>query len=426
MLANLHLQNIGPAPEMRFDFAPRLNVLAGDNGLGKSFVLDIAWWALTQTWPSVTSSSSAVPNPQAVIRYHIQRNGRAKAAEAIYDFDEGRWSVLSLPVNMPELSSDRLVLYARVDGGVSLWDRRRRWNSKRALRADDLGREHAFLFRPEDIWDSLRSPDDPSRVLCNGMIADWRTWQLEKNAWFEMLKQVLTLLSPQEPILPEDRAVRVAVDDARDIPTIRLSYGSVPITHASAGMRRILSLAYLLVWSWREHLEASRLRNLPPVETLVLLVDEVESHLHPKWQRCILPALLSVVAALEPSLSVQILAVTHSPLVLASLEPLFDEARDALFVLDVDDSHHVAARHEPWVRRGSANAWLTSDVFELKQPGSIEAERAIEDAKRALLDSSLSLDQIRAIHHRLHAVLKDTDPFWPRWLARAEAAGVAP
>jgi hypothetical protein len=51
MLESLHLQNVGPAPEMKMELAPRLNLITGDNGLGKSFLLDVAWWALTRKWP---------------------------------------------------------------------------------------------------------------------------------------------------------------------------------------------------------------------------------------------------------------------------------------------------------------------------------------------------------------------------------------
>ena len=52
MLEYLELKNVGPAPGMRMDLAPRLNLITGDNGLGKSFLLDIAWWALTKRWPA--------------------------------------------------------------------------------------------------------------------------------------------------------------------------------------------------------------------------------------------------------------------------------------------------------------------------------------------------------------------------------------
>ena len=51
MLERLELKNVGPAPEMALDMAPRLNLITGDNGLGKSFLLDVAWWALTRKWP---------------------------------------------------------------------------------------------------------------------------------------------------------------------------------------------------------------------------------------------------------------------------------------------------------------------------------------------------------------------------------------
>ena len=50
MLKRLKLKNVGPAPELEIEFARRVNLITGDNGLGKSFILDVAWWALTGTW----------------------------------------------------------------------------------------------------------------------------------------------------------------------------------------------------------------------------------------------------------------------------------------------------------------------------------------------------------------------------------------
>ena len=66
MLEYLHLINVGPAPEMELRLAPRLNLLTGDNGLGKSFLLDVAWWALARRWahdvnPRLTSGYMAQP-----------------------------------------------------------------------------------------------------------------------------------------------------------------------------------------------------------------------------------------------------------------------------------------------------------------------------------------------------------------------------
>jgi len=50
MIRELHLKRVGPAPEFNVEFADRLNLFTGDNGLGKTFLLDIVWWALTGTW----------------------------------------------------------------------------------------------------------------------------------------------------------------------------------------------------------------------------------------------------------------------------------------------------------------------------------------------------------------------------------------
>jgi DNA repair exonuclease SbcCD ATPase subunit len=47
VLKALHLRGVGPASQFDVAFADRLNLVTGDNGLGKTFLLDIAWWALT-------------------------------------------------------------------------------------------------------------------------------------------------------------------------------------------------------------------------------------------------------------------------------------------------------------------------------------------------------------------------------------------
>jgi predicted ATPase len=39
MLQKLHLKQVGIAPEFNIEFAHRLNIFTGDNGLGKTFLL---------------------------------------------------------------------------------------------------------------------------------------------------------------------------------------------------------------------------------------------------------------------------------------------------------------------------------------------------------------------------------------------------
>ena len=68
---------------------------------------------------------------------------------------------------------------------------------------------------------------------------------------------------------------------------------------------------------------------------MVLIVDEVEAHLHPKWQRAIVPAIINVIEDISDDLEVQVHLATHSPLILASSEPIFDSDRDSLHHLSL-------------------------------------------------------------------------------------------
>lgn len=73
---------------------------------------------------------------------------------------------------------------------------------------------------------------------------------------------------------------------------------------------------------------------------MVLLFDEIEAHLHPKWQQVFLPALQETIRSLLSGGdldSVQIIATTHSPLVTGSVEYLWNHETDRLFDFDLED-----------------------------------------------------------------------------------------
>jgi hypothetical protein len=214
-------------------------------------------------------------------------------------------------------------------------------------------------------------------------------------------------------------------DDPRDFPTLVFPHGVVPVVHASAGMKRILGLAYIVVWAWYEHLRAAELAGEAPTTSLVFLLDGVEAHLHPQWQRRLLPALLRVLKQLlVRDTRVQFLATTHSPLVLASLEPHFEPELDRLFRFALNDGQ-VVLHDEAWAKEGDVLGWLVSDAFGLQQARSVEAEQAIEAAEawmrgdRTALPGDLGDEA--SIHAALRRLLPGDDPFWPRWIVRRRA-----
>jgi hypothetical protein len=421
MLQYLRFQDVGPAPQMEITFKKRMNFLVGDNGLGKTFLLDAAWWALTRTWaryplaPKRQTISfkngrrirSKKPDPQMVYRY-TKKTGRGTHQHTSKFDPEGQ--IWPLPAGRPPMPG--LVLYAQVDGGFSCWDPARNY-----WKGENPDREAAYRFTPDEIWDGL--PLDEPDKLCNGLITDWGYWQLENEEPFLQLKRVLEALSPSEdePLVPGGLISKVSMEDSRKHPSITMPYGQqVPLIHASAGIRRIVALAYLLVWAWQEHLDACELQAKEPAREIIFLIDEIEAHLHPQWQRRIVPALLDVMEALtgQHQVPVQLIAATHSPWVLASAEPRFRGDRDAIWELDINNGK-VELREFPWNRHGDANAWLTSSAFDLKEPRSLEAETAMVRALELLRQDSPSIKDVDQVDHELRGVLSEIDRFWVRW-----------
>ncbi len=417
MLESLHLRGVGPAPEMTLDLAPRLNLITGDNGLGKTLLLDSAWWALTRTWPATWSGKGAVPEREdAAIEWVERRGGVAIEAQARYDFDGSAWKTTTLAEHpRQDQYGGGLVVYVRVDGGISVHDPLRageafRLPSRRAA----WGRSNAFQFNEAQVWDGLAlDGDDRAARICEGLVRDVVRWAVEPDSVeFERLAALVGDLADEQSFRLTRKVGRVYVDDARDFPFLQGPAGELPVAHAPAGMRRILGLAYLVVWAWREHRVAASLKKRAPNDSLVLLVDEVEGHLHPKWQRTILPSLLR---ALGKDVRLQLIAATHSPLVLASVEPVFDVDQDAWFDLDLEKKQ-VVLRKRPFIRHGEIGNWLVSEAFDLKEPRSLEGEQAIAAAQAVLDAVAPSAKAIEKADQGLRrAGLPDIDPFWVQW-----------
>jgi len=163
VLLSLDLHNVGPSDELAIEFGDRLNVITGDNGLGKSFLLEVAWWALTRSW----AGASALPNRgaerEASLGYRI--DGKTAPVEAHIDFDVRRQGWFHSRGRPP---IGGFVVYARVDGSFAVMDPARNYPP------DDEGDgPPAFFFNSDEVWSGLVKGE---QQLCCGLIADWRVW----------------------------------------------------------------------------------------------------------------------------------------------------------------------------------------------------------------------------------------------------------
>lgn len=177
-------------------------------------------------------------------------------------------------------------------------------------------------------------------------------------------------------LLPDVSDIRVAgLDEQPPRPRVDVQthYGWVPM--------RALSLGYRSMIAWVVDL-ASRMFEAYPdsadplTEPAIALVDEIDLHLHPRWQREITTHL----DCLFPN--VQFIVTAHSPLVVQGAG-----VTNVAVLRRVED--HVEILNDPEEVRGwRVDQILTSDLFGLRSARPVEVERLLERQQElVLLDS---------------------------------------
>lgn len=165
------------------------------------------------------------------------------------------------------------------------------------------------------------------------------------------------------------------VERATLTPIIRQSGQLVPISNLSAGNAYLIQrLVRLLGRMYAVHV----LRQTPSEDLCntpgLLLIDEAEIHLHPRWQKRFVRDILSVF----PNL--QIIATTHSPFILASTPGA------KVFVCRYDrevGSCVIEQQHETYANKPIDEVVL-SDAFDGTQPFGPEITALLEQRAAAL------------------------------------------
>ena len=400
------LKNVGPTQELAYAPSSRLNLIVGDNSVGKTFLLETVWWVLTGKW----NGYAAEPKDRGYRRSSeiawelSSASGYSQSSIALFDSYEQAWRGQRGAI-------EGFGFYARFDGTYALWDSLRplseRWRSVPPVLA----------FDKDQIWNGLAIAEGAisRRYICNGLISDLVRWSGDDGLGerSRLLSLALRTIARGTEIRGLGKPVEIP-GDSRLMPTVRMPYGDVPVVYASAGTQRALTIAYLLVWGWTEHAALAGSLNREPYKTVVVVLDELEAHLHPKWQRSILPALMEMVGAFAPGVEPQFHIATHSPLVMASVEPDIDAAADAVHTLSLR-KNSVVLQKSPFVRQGTVDAWLTSSAFDLLSPRSERAQKAIARASSIQQQKHPEISDVVSIHRELQETLPDDDDFWIRW-----------
>lgn len=119
----------------------------------------------------------------------------------------------------------------------------------------------------------------------------------------------------------------------------------------------------------------------------IVLIDELEQHLHPRWQRKIIRLLQ------EQFTTTQFIATTHSPLCASGTADLNDKNYELIKFEPSDDPSSIKSEPLSSLRGLRADQVLTSPAFDLPETRNTEVEAMLEEFRELILKETLKDDE---------------------------------
>ncbi len=204
-------------------------------------------------------------------------------------------------------------------------------------------------------------------------LANAEEWLLQADYSFRLQKTSDEIQSPfgsiklaLQKIIPGIIDVKIGVNESTKKPEVAFetSLGLFPL--------RNLSFGYQVTISWIIDFARRLMDHYPDVENFLdqpalALIDEIDLHLHPSWQRLLMDNLGKIFPG------TQFIVTAHSPLIIQS-------ASDAnVILLKVENDHVVIDSDISSVQSWRVDQILTSDLFGLPSARSPRIESLLEE-----------------------------------------------
>ena len=250
----------------------------------------------------------------------------------------------------------------------------------------DLSDPLASLFSSEP---ELR---DAEEILLN---FDYHAAKRGGRSYKQRLQKVKELLATILPDVKDARGIKILGPKVLGKPEepsgvrFETPYGVVPLTGLSLGYQTTLAWTIDLATRLYERYPDSA---NPLADPAIVLVDEIDLHLHPRWQRQIMEYLT------QHFPRTQFIATAHSPLMVQA-------AMDAnLAVLHQQDGRVVIENQPRFVKSWRVDQILTSELFGVTSARSPDIERLIGERNRLLNKlkrSQAEETRLRELEHEL-------------------------
>lgn len=174
-------------------------------------------------------------------------------------------------------------------------------------------------------------------------------------------------------LLPEIDNVRFTTPTVKDLkPRVEFKtpYGWVSLDGLSLGYKTMIAWMVDLAYRLFERYPKSK---KPLAEPAVVLVDEIDLHMHPRWQR----EIMSYLSERFPN--TQFIVTAHSPLIVQSAPE-----GTRVVLLRREDDHVVIDNNPQSIRGWRLDQILTSDLFGFETARSPQIEKLLQERSKIL------------------------------------------
>jgi len=378
-------ENVGPFERLDVDFSdgsgnpyPGPHILAGVNGSGKSTVLRAIAWALS-------SPKSGFPEEEW---RHFLRGPESRVLVQVSGGRDGPYVNAGASDTAADWDS-RLAGWAssRVTGKVGLLRRLGSGGRGMATGSTYVPNQGPLIaayaparglsYVPTSAkMESLRDPADHclgfESTVQNRAIQHWlvdlfsrRAIAKERGREFDSYQQTITRFQDALKLVCDDPEIRVDVELGPILePRLNLHGKNLNFSQLSDGIRT--TMGWLADFMMRQEQTAAS-DTAESAERGILLLDEIDIYLHPRWQRTLLPAMR---AALP---DVQMIASSHSPFVISSCQDA------CIHVLTLDEQGIAHVRPPQDAPFGESVAATLKDIFGVESRFDVQTETDLKE-----------------------------------------------
>jgi energy-coupling factor transporter ATP-binding protein EcfA2 len=327
-ITNLHISGVGPFDEITFDFDQQLNVFTGPNNSGKSTALWVLGellvypfsmpnkllWSDDSKWLLSFSTEEGVQQIRGDFPSNVERIQVVFEAVGYTCFVPAQRLGTNFRSSGPTVSQD---INLRIEKEIDQFAQERP-NVLREAGPETLRRfiregrvqEGPELANRTSLMLSGTSLVSDEAVIQKIVDLDYAAYRLRKPAMRSIVEKVASIASE----ITDGFSVEflgVGEDDDGLFPQLRTPDGELSLNVLSQGTQSIIQCLARVLFGYAEYYDfPTDLED----KLGIIIIDEIDAHLHPSWQRRIIPTLTKHFPRL------QIFCSTHSPLMLAGLK----------------------------------------------------------------------------------------------------------